>query len=149
MSGKSSRDKGARWERSVTNWLISRGWIHAERRPGGMPIDRGDILGIGGVLVECKDHATLSLSAWVDQAERAAARFPGSPPFVVIAKRKGRIYVGDSYAITTADTFARLLTEAGYGGDPEPIAPVLVTSLNAPLTTETKTRLTERALDHE
>lgn len=100
MSGRASRDKGSRWEREVVRLLREIGWIHAERRSAGLPIDRGDVTGIP-YLIEAKDHARTDLPGWISQAETARAR-TGHDLAIVIAKRRGHPQADDAYAIVQA-----------------------------------------------
>lgn len=118
--GRASRDKGARWERAVTTFLRGHGFPWAERRPGGAPVDHGDIWGVLGAVVECKDVATLSLSAWCDQAAAAAKR-SRSPVWVVVAKRARHPDPADAYAVTSLAVFTDLLRAAGYGTNTPPL----------------------------
>ena len=110
MSGRASRDKGARWERAVVHYLHDRGFTHTERRAPGQPIDRGDVLGITGVVIECKDHATPTPGAWLDQALEAATRSRADLA-VVIAKRRGKPDPADSFSILRTDQLVDLLLE--------------------------------------
>lgn len=110
MSGSTSRRKGARWETAVVNYLRDNGFPYTERRAPGQPVDRGDILGIAGMVIECKDHAKPTPGAWVDQATQAAD-LTGADIAVVIAKRRGHPNVADALAILRTDHLLQLITE--------------------------------------
>lgn len=50
-----NKQAGTRWESAIVAYLIDRGWIHTERRTLNGAIDKGDISGIPGVMVEAVD----------------------------------------------------------------------------------------------
>ena len=102
--------KGATYERDVVEFLRANGHPYAERAYGaGRPDDVGDIDGIVGWALELKNHKTLALSGWLDEAEveraNARARFAA-----VIAKRRGK-NAGQSYVVMTLETFAAFLDD--------------------------------------
>ena len=112
--------KGDKAERDVAGYLAAHGFPYAERAYGaGRPDDVGDIDGIPGVVVEVKNHKTITIPAWLNELEtemfNANARHGA-----VIAKRRGSTDVGDWYAILPAVAWSRLLVEAGYG-DPNAV----------------------------
>jgi hypothetical protein len=98
--------KGTRWRRKVQDWLEARGYqclVTPWMEPGDdMQVSRGML----SLSVECKDHRTLALASWVDQATRNAA--PGAIP-VVIAHRLGKARAEDCYVIMSGAAFADLL----------------------------------------
>lgn len=102
--------KGSQWERDVVNYLSD--WFPAvERRFGaGAQDDKGDLMGIPYTVIECKNHKTFNLPAWMDrlkeQMENANA-FRG----VVIIKRRNKP-TADAYAVMPLTQFAELLKEA-------------------------------------
>ena len=102
--------KGATYERGVAEYFRANGHPYVERAYGaGRPDDVGDLDGVPGWALELKNHKTLALSGWLDEAEservNARARFAA-----VIAKRRGKS-VGQSYVVMTLDTFAALLAD--------------------------------------
>ena len=102
--------KGSQYERDVVAYLRASGHPYAERHYGaGRPDDVGDLDGIPGWTIECKNHRSIDLSGWADEAERE--RTNGRQPFAaVIAKRRGKP-VAQSYVVLDLATFARLLAE--------------------------------------
>lgn len=95
-----SKAKGSAWERECVKVL--RGYRFgeaADRMPAGATDDRGDIAGIAGLVVECKNHANLAtaLRDGVDglDAKREAAQAEHAVAFV---KRKGKP-ADDGYAV--------------------------------------------------
>ena len=117
MTGNTSRRKGARWETEVVNYLRANGFPYAERRPPGQPIDRGDILGIAGVVIECKNQRQLAPGAWIDQATQATHNTHADLA-VVIAKRHGHPNVEDALAIMRTDHLLQLLHETNGAQTP-------------------------------
>ena len=61
------KKKGTAAEVDVVGFLRANGYPHAERRALAGIQDRGDVAGIPGVVIEVKNHATMALSAWVDE----------------------------------------------------------------------------------
>lgn len=109
MSGKASRDKGARWELAVATWLSAVHWRNA-RRELERRSDIGDIQnGPRGVHIECKDHARFDLSGWMRQA-RAAAR-PDDLVAVVIKRRNQPTH--EAFVVMSLADASRLWREAG------------------------------------
>jgi hypothetical protein len=75
--------------------------------------DKGDLGGIPDLTIQVKNHKTMALASWVDEAAKQAAN-GGNAVFVVIHKRRGKSDPGQWYVTTTlevfADTFGELLT---------------------------------------
>lgn len=98
--------KGTIWRRKVQIFLEAAGYATTARAW----MDRGDdITATRGMLelsIECKDHRTLNLAGWVDQAERQAP--PDAIP-LVIAHRLGKGSAEDAYVIMSGRAFADLL----------------------------------------
>jgi hypothetical protein len=67
MSGAASRDRGARAERAVVNYLRSVGFPDARRHHGADGRAPGDIMGIPGVCIEVKDRASSAWPTWRQQ----------------------------------------------------------------------------------
>jgi hypothetical protein len=84
----------------------------------GRPDDVGDIDGIPGVVVEVKNHKTLTIPAWLNEleVEMSNARAVHG---AVVAKRRGSTDVGSWYAIAPFADWVRLLLEAGWGAQPD------------------------------
>lgn len=95
------------------NALKRAGWAHAERRALHGNVDKGDLTGLPGVVVEMKDCKALTFGPWLNEAklERDNA---GADIGVVWAKRRGFIDPKDGFVVMDGDTFMRLLKEAGY-----------------------------------
>ena len=104
-----SKRKGSAFELDVVRYFQANGFPYAERAYGaGRPDDRGDIDGIPGWVVECKNHKAIDLAGWCTEATAEAVN-ARSHWWCVIAKRRNRP-VADSYVILSLAQFARLLT---------------------------------------
>lgn len=107
MSGTRSRNKGARYERAVADYLRTRLGIQAARRLEQYQTGGDDLAHDldGWLSIECKDVAATSIGAWLDQAVRQA----GGRVAAVIHHRRGNGQIaGDFVTLTVAD-FARLV----------------------------------------
>jgi hypothetical protein len=96
VSGKFSRDKGARAERAVVSWLRANGVPDARRYSGADGHAPGDIDAFPAVVLEVKDCVKHDIPAWMRQAQQEAGplRIP-----VVVVKPRGVTNVGQWWAI--------------------------------------------------
>ena len=101
--------KGSAFERLVRDYLNE--VVPCERIPPGATLDRGD-LWTPHAAIQCKNHRTLSLGAWLDdtheQQANAAKRFAG-----VVVKRKGTTDAAEQFAICSVAQLRELLKELG------------------------------------
>ena len=76
--GRSSQRKGRAGELELCSILNGSG---IEAKPGASRSfgSEPDIIGVPGIHVECKRHERTEIGAWMEQAERDAARFGGRP----------------------------------------------------------------------
>lgn len=102
--------KGSTFERDVVTFLRAHGHPYAERAYGaGRPQDVGDIDGVVGWTLECKNVRAIDLAGWSNEAE--VERTHGRQPFAaVIAKRRGKP-VAAAYVVMPLAQFARLLAD--------------------------------------
>lgn len=91
-----SRNKGARAEVALVNWLRDNGHPDARRYLAGDGRQPGDIDAIAGVAIDCKDCARLEIPAWLTQVETEAA---GRLPLLAV-KRPRLADPGDWWAIS-------------------------------------------------
>jgi hypothetical protein len=109
-----SKIKGTRAESAIVTYLQANGHPNAERRALAGTADRGDIAGVIENVIESKDHASMSLGAWIDEVEvetrNARARWG-----VVWHKRRGRASPGDWFVTMTGAQWTRVLRTLGYG----------------------------------
>ncbi len=108
-----SKRKGTGWETSVVQYLKENGVPHAERRALNGAKDRGDIAGIPGVVIECKNERTITLAQYADEVD-AEATNDGAVVGVAWIKRRGKASPGDAYVLLDGATLVHLLTAAGY-----------------------------------
>lgn len=81
--------KGTVWESKILPTL-RRAWPNAERM-GSRARHLGDFAHTGNYVVEAKDHQTITLAAFIDQAKRAAERVGGGTPVVIIKRRRKNV----------------------------------------------------------
>lgn len=108
-----AKQKGTAAETAVVKWLKSEGWRYAERRALHGNLDKGDINMGAPVVIEVKDHKTITLAEWMKELKTEIANADVSVG-AVIAKKRGTLDVGDWYAVMPASVFVALLKEAGY-----------------------------------
>lgn len=106
--------KGSEWERRVAAYFNERGYVNVERRYGaGNTKDKGDLNGFAGeIVIECKDHKSISLSTFMDETETEKENAKAKLGLCV-AKR-ARKPVDQAYCILTLKDVITLLQEAGY-----------------------------------
>ena len=109
-----SKAKGTKWESDIVDYLRANGFPHVERRALHGTNDKGDIAGIPGVVIECKNQSRLSLAEWVDEAETEAHN-DAAEVGMVWHKRRGFGSPGRAYVTMTGEQVAWLLRAAGYG----------------------------------
>ena len=93
------KNKGDGFERSILGALTAAG-LSAWRTRAGWTDDRGDIAGLEGVVIECKNHARLDLGGWIKELAREVSN-AGARRGVVIFKRKGTADPEDQYVLMT------------------------------------------------
>lgn len=113
-----SKQKGTQWEREVVEYLRRSGFPHAERRSLNGAKDRGDVAGCPGLVVECKNAKTVTLAAWLDEANVERAN-DHADLGVVWHHRRGRASAGEGFVTLDGRTFVWLLRSAGYGDPTE------------------------------
>ena len=109
-----SKRKGSAWELSITKYLIEQGWKHAERRIAGSNLDKGDIYGILGCVIEAKNEKRIDLAGYMKELEVEMQNAKATTGAAVVKKR-GTTSVADSYAVMPMHVWIDLLKKAGYG----------------------------------
>lgn len=115
-------ERGTRWEVAVAEYLRLRGQHYAERRAKRGRRDAGDITGIPGWVIECKDEQRIDLSGYMDELraelgnETAGGRGrPGRPQaFGAAVIKRRRSITGRAYVVMELEQFSALMNEAGY-----------------------------------
>lgn len=109
-----SKIKGTAWESAIVTFLRARGWPHAERRALQGNLDRGDVAGCPGIVIEAKACKEITLAAFLDEAETEREN-DHADIGVAWIKRRGKAGAGDGYVVMSGDAFTWLLRSAGYG----------------------------------
>lgn len=105
--------KGSKYELDIAKYLVANGWIHAERRIAGATLDKGDIYGIIGCVIEAKNEKGLRFSAYLKELEVEMYN-ANADTGVVIAKKRGTTNVGEHYAVMPVSEWVKLMKLAGY-----------------------------------
>lgn len=108
-----SKRKGSAWELAIAKYLVSKGWKHAERRIAGSTIDKGDIYGIIGCVIEAKNEKRIDLAGYMKELEVEIANAKAATG-VAIVKKRGTTNVGEAYAVMPVEVWVALMKEAGY-----------------------------------
>ena len=108
-----SKQKGTAAETAVVRYLQEQGFPYAERRALHGNLDKGDITGCGPIVFEVKDHAKITIPAWLKELEEEVANAKAEAG-AVVAKKRGTLKVGEWYAIMPVSALVKLLKEAGY-----------------------------------
>ena len=108
-----SKRKGSAWELAIVKYLVDQGWKHAERRIAGSNIDKGDVYGIIGCVIEAKNEKRIDLAGYMKelQVEMVNAK---ADTGVAIVKKRGTTSVGDAYAVMPVEIWVKLMKDAGY-----------------------------------
>lgn len=108
-----SKQKGTAFERAIADYLkeafaddrIDRSPLHGKN-------DVGDISGVvspfGKVVLECKNHKSMTLGMWVEEAEVERGNADALVG-VVVHKRRGKGQAGEQYVTLTVDGLVKLL----------------------------------------
>ena len=109
-----SMRKGTGWETKIVEYLRTRYWPHAERRAKTGAVDKGDIAGIIGVVIEAKNHNQHNFAGWLDEAKKEALNAHADFGVAWI-HRRGYASAKDGFVVMDGETFTDLLRDAGYG----------------------------------
>ena len=91
--GKMSREKGARFERTLANILKERGYdAQRSAQHCGNTGDAPDVRGLPGLWLEAKAQERIQIRPWYEQAKRdAEAAKKGEIPVVIHKINRGEI----------------------------------------------------------
>jgi Holliday junction resolvase len=107
-----NKAKGSQWERDVVSYFRASGFPDAERRYGaGVREDKGDIRGVPGITLECKNQKSIDLAQFVAEAE-LEAQYNNTPYGAAVIKRRGK-GVAAGYVVMSLQQFVLLLKERG------------------------------------
>jgi predicted lipoprotein len=104
-----SKRKGTVWETQVVEFLKSHGFPYAERRALCGTSDKGDVSGVPGVMLECKNEAKVTLGAYADEVKVQTAN-AGASIGVAVVKRRNR-GPADAYVVMTLEQFAAMICD--------------------------------------
>ena len=114
-----NKAKGASFERAVADYLADHGHPNADRAYGaGRTDDRGDIAGVDGFAIQCKNVQRIELAAFIDEAQEQALNRRVDNAAVVV-KRRGK-HVAHAYVVLDLATFAAITAT----DDPRPVIDV-------------------------
>jgi len=105
-----SRQKGLRYERQGEAWWTNQIGAHRYQRLNRSGFDGADGAIDGRLSLEYKNHAKMTLAAWLKQAEMQTG--PDMLP-VVIHKRRGSSTLADDYVTMRVGDFAALIRGLG------------------------------------
>lgn len=108
-----SKAKGTAWESRVVGYLQACGWTGAERRVLYGSKDRGDVLGLPGIVIETKNEKVATLGAYLDEVE-AERLNAGAEVGVAWIHRRSRSSPAAGYVLMNGHTFTHLLRLAGW-----------------------------------
>ena len=97
--------KGDSYERTIINGLTDLG-LDVWRTKAGWTDDRGDIAGIPGCVVECKNHARPDLAGWITELQAEVANAQANTG-VIIHKRHGNTDPLEQWVTTTVGLWVR------------------------------------------
>jgi hypothetical protein len=103
-----SRRIGPEFERAVADYLRDGGLPHADRRVKTGAKDKGDIGGVPGWTLECKNEKSISLAGYVDEAQVEAGN-AGTDRYAAVVKRRGK-GVRHAYVVMPLEVFLAIVT---------------------------------------
>jgi len=109
---KSPKARGTEFESLIVRGFNDTGWPYVERRALTGAVDRGDITGLPGVVVQCKASSRIDLSGWLKEVQQQVTNDQADIGFVV-HKRRMHVDPLDQYVTTDLRTIIQLLHEAG------------------------------------
>lgn len=123
-----SKNTGTAWESEVVSALLrymhttgehhpleshEQSWPHVERRALQGTLDKGDISGIPGCMIECKAEKKIDLASYAKEVE-VQTKNANADIGVAWIKRPRKGTAEDGYVVMSGSMFMKLLAEAGY-----------------------------------
>lgn len=108
-----SKVKGTAAETAVVTTLVEEGWPHVERRALKGALDRGDVAGIPGVMVEVKAEARYDLPGYLREVEAERAH-DNADVGVAWVKLRGKTDPRKWAVLMTGEQFIEILRKLGY-----------------------------------
>ena len=106
-----SKQKGTTFETAIVNYLNANGYPYAERRALAGSVDKGDIAGLPGIVIEAK--ATKALAVSTHLAETEAERQNAKADYGILIWKRPRQPIHQAACIIPLDQLVTLLKEAG------------------------------------
>ena len=104
-----NKDRGTRWESAVCAFLRAAGHREVFRMADGGEFDAGDVGGLPGWALECRDRAKIDLAGNVRDAEQRAVH--KNVPFAAAVIKKRNAPVADAYVCMSLVMFTEILDE--------------------------------------
>jgi hypothetical protein len=101
-----SKQKGTAFETAVVRFMQAAGF-DVERRALQGSLDKGDIAGLDGWVLECKAEKAITLAEYMKEAEQEAVN-AGVPWYAAIVKRRNK-NVSDAYVVLPLKVFIGFL----------------------------------------
>jgi hypothetical protein len=109
-----SKRAGTAWESRVVAHLREHGWPKAERRALAGGKDKGDVIGVDGVVLEAKAAQAWRVGDWLKELT-AEKRNAGATQGALVIKRRQQP-VGKALVLLELDDYLELLRRAnGHG----------------------------------
>ena len=104
------RQKGTAFETLIVDYLREHGFPQASRSPLHGAKDTGDTMNTWPFVLEMKNHNSMSLGAWLDEAAKEFFNAQNTRPFyyAVIHKRRGRGWAGHQFVTMDLQTFTEM-----------------------------------------
>lgn len=103
-----NKAKGSQWERDVAAYFREHGFPEVERRYGaGAQQDKGDLNGMPGFVIECKNLGRINLNSIMDETlveQKNANKMFG----IAVIKRRNKP-TKDAHVVITLEQFLSLL----------------------------------------
>lgn len=106
-----AKAKGTRFETDVVEVFRAAGFPYVERRASNGTRDRGDLTGLPGWVVECKNTTRIDLGEFMAETE-VEAKHAGCADHALIVKRRMRP-ARDAYAVVPLWLLADLIAHDG------------------------------------
>jgi len=98
--------RGSQWERDVAKYFQSRGFDVERRYGAGMQYDKGDLRGLTGWTLECKNLKSITLSSIMDETATEMAN--ANTPFGAAIIKRRRKSTSEAYVVMSLDNFVLL-----------------------------------------
>lgn len=108
-----SKQKGTSWETAIKRYCDDEG-VPARRKVLAGANDEGDLELPLGIIVEAKNERAMTLSSYVDEANKEAANTIDGWIGVAWHHRKGKASPADAYVTMDGATFLKLVKELMY-----------------------------------